>query len=113
MASVLLMPDNEGEDKHVESRLVPRLDESSNLSSSTKATDSFSGLFLSNFILSECMKKLLYILCAAIVSMGLSSCSVHQHAHKPPKPPKHHHKAPKPHKGPKSPKHKHDTYYRW
>ncbi|WP_251967506.1 hypothetical protein NEE14_014735 [Parabacteroides sp. AD58] len=59
------------------------------------------------------MKKLLYILCAAIVSMGLSSCSVHHHAHKPPKPPKHHHKAPKPHKGPKPPKHKHDTYYRW
>lgn len=38
MASVLLVPDNEGEDKHVESRLVPRLDESSNLSSSTRAT---------------------------------------------------------------------------
>jgi len=36
VASVLLAPDNEGEDKHVESRLVPRLDESSNLSSSTR-----------------------------------------------------------------------------
>lgn len=36
MASVLFYPDNQGEDKHVESRLVPRLDESSNLSSSTK-----------------------------------------------------------------------------
>lgn len=35
MASVLLVPDNLSEDKHVESRLVPRLDESSNLSSST------------------------------------------------------------------------------
>ena len=36
MASVLLGPDNEGEDKHVESELIPRLDESSNLSSSTE-----------------------------------------------------------------------------
>ena len=35
MASVLLFPDNEGEDKHVESKLIPRLDESSNLSIST------------------------------------------------------------------------------
>ena len=35
MALVLLGSDNEGEDKHVESELVPRLDESSNLSSST------------------------------------------------------------------------------
>ena len=39
MASVLLGPDNEGEDKHVESELIPRLDESSNLSSSTFNTD--------------------------------------------------------------------------
>lgn len=39
MASVLLFPDNEGEDKHVESKLIPRLDESSNLSISTKAAD--------------------------------------------------------------------------
>ena len=30
------MPDNEGEDKHVESKLIPRLDESSNLSISTE-----------------------------------------------------------------------------
>lgn len=36
MASVLLFPDNEGEDKHVESKLIPRLDESSNLSTSTR-----------------------------------------------------------------------------
>ena len=35
MASVLPQHENEGEDKHVESKLVPRLDESSNLSSST------------------------------------------------------------------------------
>ena len=39
MASVLLGPDNEGEDKHVESELIPRLDESSNLSSSTEKTE--------------------------------------------------------------------------
>ena len=37
MASVLLFPDNEGEDKHVESKLIPRLDESSNLSTSTSS----------------------------------------------------------------------------
>jgi len=36
VASVLLFPDNEGEDKHVESKLIPRLDESSNLSISTE-----------------------------------------------------------------------------
>ena len=38
MASVLLVPDNKSEDKHVESKLVPRLDESSNLSTSTSST---------------------------------------------------------------------------
>jgi len=32
----LLLPDNLSEDKHVESKLIPRLDESSNLSSSTQ-----------------------------------------------------------------------------
>ena len=32
----MLFPDNEGEDKHVESKLIPRLDESSNLSISTR-----------------------------------------------------------------------------
>lgn len=32
------IPDNQSEDKHVESRLVPRLDESSNLSSSTETS---------------------------------------------------------------------------
>nr|DAM16253.1 MAG TPA: hypothetical protein [Caudoviricetes sp.] len=36
----MLFPDNEGEDKHVESKLIPRLDESSNLSISTKACKS-------------------------------------------------------------------------
>lgn len=36
MASVLSVPDNQSEDKHVESSLVPRLDEGSNPSSSTK-----------------------------------------------------------------------------
>ena len=41
MASVLLFPDNEGEDKHVESKLIPRLDESSNLSISTEKASSF------------------------------------------------------------------------
>ena len=35
MASVLSVPDNQSEDKHVESSLVPRLDEGSNPSSST------------------------------------------------------------------------------
>ena len=35
VASVLPQPDNQSEDKHVESKLVPRLDESSSLSSST------------------------------------------------------------------------------
>lgn len=35
MASVLSVPDNLGEDKHVESSLVPRLDEGSNPSIST------------------------------------------------------------------------------
>ena len=43
MASVLLLPDNEGEDKHVESELIPRLDESSNLSSSTEKTGKQAG----------------------------------------------------------------------
>ena len=33
MASVLSVPDNQSEDKHVESSLVPRLDEGSNPSS--------------------------------------------------------------------------------
>lgn len=35
MASVLSVPDNRNEDKHVESSLVPRLDEGSNPSIST------------------------------------------------------------------------------
>ena len=43
MASVLLGPDNEGEDKHVESELIPRLDESSKLSSSTEKTGKQAG----------------------------------------------------------------------
>lgn len=38
MASVLSVPDNQSEDKHVESSLVPRLDEGSNPSSSTKCS---------------------------------------------------------------------------
>lgn len=46
------------------------------------------------------MKKWLYILGIAIVSMGFSSCAVHHHTHKHPKPPKHHHKGPKPPKPP-------------
>ena len=42
-----LHPTIEGEDKHVESRLIPRLDESSNLSISTKATENqWSFLFM-------------------------------------------------------------------
>ncbi len=50
MASVLPFPDNLSEDKHVESKLVPRLDESSNLSSSTLEeglfnTQTLNGLF--------------------------------------------------------------------
>jgi len=36
MASVALFPDNQNEAKHVESRLLPRLDEGSTPSSSTK-----------------------------------------------------------------------------
>ena len=36
----MLFPDNEGEDKHVESKLIPRLDESSNLSISAKRSAS-------------------------------------------------------------------------
>ncbi|HIX21808.1 MAG TPA: hypothetical protein H9984_05595 [Candidatus Parabacteroides faecavium] len=52
------------------------------------------------------MKKWLYILGITIVSMGFSSCTVHHHTHKHPKPPKHHHKGPKP---PKPPKH----HYHW
>ncbi len=36
MASVLLLHENEGEDKHVESKLIPRLDEGSTPSWSTK-----------------------------------------------------------------------------
>lgn len=39
MASVLSVPDNQSEDKHVESSLVPRLDEGSNPSSSTNKID--------------------------------------------------------------------------
>lgn len=39
MASVLSVPDNQSEDKHVESSLVPRLDEGSNPSSSTNRVD--------------------------------------------------------------------------
>ena len=39
MASVLSVPDNLGEDKHVESSLVPRLDEGSNPSISTNDVD--------------------------------------------------------------------------
>lgn len=39
MASVLSVPDNQSEDKHVESSLVPRLDEGSNPSSSTVDID--------------------------------------------------------------------------
>ena len=39
VASVALPPDNQNEDKHVESRLLPRLDEGSTPSSSTINTD--------------------------------------------------------------------------
>ena len=35
----MLFPDNEGEDKHVESKLIPRLDESSNLSISIEGQE--------------------------------------------------------------------------
>jgi len=35
VASVALLPDNQNEAKHVESRLLPRLDEGSNPSNST------------------------------------------------------------------------------
>ena len=35
VASVLQQVENEGEDKHVESKLIPRLDEGSNPSNST------------------------------------------------------------------------------
>jgi len=38
VASVALFPDNPNEAKHVESKLLPRLDEGSTPSSSTKQT---------------------------------------------------------------------------
>ena len=40
VASVLLFPDNEGEDKHVESKLIPRLDESCLLYTSRSESES-------------------------------------------------------------------------
>ncbi len=39
MSSVAFLPDNQNEDKHVESGLLPRLDEGSSPSSSTIVTD--------------------------------------------------------------------------
>ncbi len=39
VASVALLPDNQNEAKHVESRLLPRLDEGSTPSSSTNTAD--------------------------------------------------------------------------
>lgn len=53
------------------------------------------------------MKKWLYLLSVAIVSLGFSSCSIHHHAHKQPKFPKHH-KDVKPSK-----RSKHKSYDQW
>ena len=51
MASVLSVPDNQSEDKHVESSLVPRLDEGSNPSSSTCQTLKIALIISAIFIL--------------------------------------------------------------
>jgi len=66
VASVLPQLENQSEDKHVESKLVPRLDESSNLSSST---------FIKNNV-----KKLIYCVLFSAMLM-LSGCAALQSAY--------------------------------
>ena len=55
----MLFPDNQSEDKHVESKLIPRLDESSNLSSSTRKPE-YSGFFCIGWFLSNDKKGVSY-----------------------------------------------------
>lgn len=61
MASVLPFPDNQSEDKHVESKLVPRLDEGSNPSISTKALDYQEPFLLGDSVIAGCLPRLVPI----------------------------------------------------
>ena len=66
VASVLPQLENQGEDKHVESILVPRLDESSNLSSSTEQVSDETNKTLKDLTLSLHPKTQVFLMTSTL-----------------------------------------------